>query len=219
MTLKALVKRVLKGDKSAASAENSVEQPAAFYDDAYANVDEYKLDYPDSRYYFVWTVIVDRVRRLGAKRVLEIGCGPGQLARFLMDQGVESYVGLDFSATALDLARQNAPGATFVLDDARTSDVYRKQSYDLLICTEVLEHIQADLEVLSNFPRGVPCICSVPSFPYRSHVRHFRNCAEVASRYQPLLDKFTVYALSMPVNPENHYFLFDGIRNERQSNG
>ena len=217
MSLKRFVKRALNISNSASDGTARVERPPAFYDEAYATSVEYKLDYPDSQYYFVWTIIVDRARRLGAKRVLEIGCGPGQLAQFLIDQGVASYTGLDFSATAIELARRFAPTATFVVDDARTSDVYHTSACDLIVCTEVLEHIDADYEVVSKFPSGVRCICTVPSFPYKSHVRHFRNSEEVATRYQPFFNDFSVLTLRRPKRAGSYFFLFEGIRNEHQA--
>ena len=50
----------------------------------------------------MWTVLADRIRRSGAKSVLDIGCGPGQFAACLFDMaGIETYTGLDFSAEAI----------------------------------------------------------------------------------------------------------------------
>lgn len=211
--LKQLLKRALGLGNNGSMAGTPVEQPASHYDDVYQDSEEYRLAYPSSRYYFVWSVIVDRVRRLGARRVLEIGCGAGQLASFLVEQGIESYVGLDFSAKALELARNNVPSGVLVHGDARTSDVYEKYTYDVIISTEVLEHIEADLDVVSRFPPGTRCICSVPSFPYRSHVRYFRNAEEVAARYRAFFDDFSVFSLRMPKDPSSYYFLFEGTRN------
>src|SRR5947209_3200198 len=112
-----------------------------WYDQAYRDVEEYRRPYTQSRYYFIWTVIVDRVRRGGARRVLEIGCGPGQLAAFLLDSGVDEYLGLDFSPTAIEMARANAPRGRFEVGDARSTDVHSEFEHDVVICTEVLEHI------------------------------------------------------------------------------
>src|SRR5438067_3176677 len=87
-----------------------IERDSAWYDGFYTEDDEeYRRPYPQSRYYFLWAVIVDRVRRSGLRSVLEIGCGPGQLAAFLLDQGVEQYTGLDFSPVAIEIARTNVP--------------------------------------------------------------------------------------------------------------
>jgi SAM-dependent methyltransferase len=187
---------------------------ADWYDRAYTDIPIYHGHYTRSGYYFLWAVIVDRVRRDKLGRVLEIGCGPGQLAAFLLDQGVESYVGLDFSPTAIRLAQQAASGGRFVVGDARTSPLYDQCEYDAIICTEVLEHIEDDLLVVSRFRPGRRCLCTVPNFPYESHVRHFRDEAEVAARYDRFFRDLDVMALRSPTAEDVLYFLFDGIRND-----
>jgi SAM-dependent methyltransferase len=193
-----------------------VEKSSAFYDRCYAEIPEYHLTrYAESKYYFVWTVIVDRMRRAGCRRVLDIGCGCGQLAQFMLDQGINEYIGLDFSPKAIEMAGQRARHGEFVVGDARTSDVYTRCDYDAIVCTEVLEHVEADLAIVSRFPPGKRCICSVPSFPDSSHVRVFRDNADVAARYAPFFDGFDVCALIRP-EADSRYFLFDGIRNERR---
>ena len=193
------------------------EHGSTWYDRAYEDVEEYHRPYAQSRYYFLWTVIADRVRRSSFRRVLEIGCGPGQLAAFLLDQGVEQYAGLDFSPVAVEMARTNVPGARFVVDDARTSSIYTEFEYDVIICTEVLEHIQDDLLVLSRFPAGTRCLCTVPNFQYESHVRHFRNTSEVAARYAPFFGDFDVAGFKGPQSAAQMYFLFDGVRKDSRA--
>lgn len=185
-----------------------------WYDRAYRSVAEYHVRYPRSRYYFLWTVIVDRLRRDSIRSVLEIGCGPGQLAAFLMDQGLEKYVGLDFSEAAIDLAKANSSRGRFLVGDARSSEIYVDVEHDAIICTEVLEHIEDDLIVVSRFRPGKRCLCSVPSFPYESHVRHFDTAQAVEDRYGVFFNKLDVMTLPSPISDDDSYFLLDGIRND-----
>ena len=185
-----------------------------WYDRAYTDAQTYHDHYARSSYYPLWTVIVDRIRRDKLRRILEIGCGPGQLAAFLLEQGVESYVGLDFSPTGISLARQSVAGGHFLIDDARTSQVYTQFDYDAIICTEVLEHIRDDLLVVSRFLPGKRCLCTVPNFPYESHVRHFRDEAEVASRYGRFFRDMDVMTLRSQTAEDILYFLLDGVRND-----
>jgi SAM-dependent methyltransferase len=201
----------LRADRSQPA---SGECGADWYDRAYRDVKEYHCPYAQSRYYFLWTVIVDRIRRDRLRRVLEIGCGPGQLALFLLDQGVEQYVGLDFSPQAIEIARENAPRGRFVLGDARVPAIYDEVEYDVIICTEVLEHVQDDLLVLSRFGPGKRCLCSVPNFPYESHVRHFEDAKAVADRYGPFFHEFDVMTFLGSGSNGEQYFLLDGIRND-----
>lgn len=191
------------------------EEAREWYDRMYAGTPEYLKSYEQSLYYFLWSVIVDRVRSSGHKRVLEIGCGPGQLAAYLLEQGVEVYTGLDFSLTAVEMARKRVAKGTFVVGDARDPSIHRQVEHDLVICTEVLEHVDADLLVVSHFQSGKRCLCSVPNFPYPSHVRHFATAAEVRARYGPYFDPLDIVVLKSPNDPTDQFYLMDGRRNDR----
>lgn len=52
-------------------------------------------------------------------RVLDIGCGPGHIARYLADQGVDA-AGIDLSPAMVDLARRLNPGIGFQVGDMRS---------------------------------------------------------------------------------------------------
>jgi SAM-dependent methyltransferase len=160
----------------------------------------------------MWTVIVDRVIQGGCRRVLEIGCGSGQLASFLIDEGIDDYRGIDFSPAAIEQAvSKELPRAKFEVADALTSEIYKQYSYDVLICTEVLEHVEADLDIVARFAPEKRTLCTVPNFPYTSHVRHFRNEAEVAERYGEFFQGFSVRTFRRPDSPNGKYFLFEGV--------
>src|SRR4051794_37302903 len=168
------------------------EEGASFYDKLYSSTEEYHRPYERSLYYFLWSVIADRLRRDKVRRVLEIGCGAGQLAAYLLDQGVTRYSALDFSPTAIELARKNAPAGDFIVGDARDPAIHARVEHDAVLCTEVLEHIQDDLLVVSAFTPGKRCLCTVPNFPYESHVRHFADAGEVAARYGAFFESLDV---------------------------
>jgi len=58
--------------------------------------------------------LLDRfARRVGRGRACDLGCGPGQIARYLRDRGVDAF-GLDLSAGMLGQARRLNPGIEFV---------------------------------------------------------------------------------------------------------
>jgi SAM-dependent methyltransferase len=191
------------------------ERPPDWYDEKFAGTPEYRSPYQDSPYYFLWSVIVDRIRRDGLQRVLEIGCGTGQLAAYLLDQGIDSYVGLDFSPRAVEYARLSAPCGRFMVEDARASDIYAAEEHDVLICTEVLEHISEDLVVVGKFRPRTRCIFSVPSYDSAGHVRFFRDRMAVAERYGGYFDGLDVVELPLvgTASGGNRIFLADGERN------
>jgi 2-polyprenyl-3-methyl-5-hydroxy-6-metoxy-1,4-benzoquinol methylase len=192
---------------------NDREHGSEYYDSVVDSARESFASYSESHYYFLWTIIVDRIRRQKYRHVLEIGCGPGRLAKFIMDQGIYNYVGLDFSASSIRLACLNVPTGHFIIGDARSSTVYSDCQYDILICTEVLEHIQDDLGVVTRFQPGINCIFSVPNFPFKSHVRYFQNAIEVTDRYGQYFNDLDVMALKSSTNQSDVFFLCEGIRN------
>lgn len=205
------IRRLFRNPRSEPTGDHNAE----WYDDAYAKSDEYSRPYYASRYYPVWSVIVDRIRRSGARDVLEIGCGSGQLAAYLTeDLQLSSYTGVDFSPKAIEVATQMAPAATFVVADALDPATYDRTA-DLIICTEVLEHIEQDMRVVELFPANVRCLCTVPDFDYPSHVRHFTSADGVRGRYGDAFESFEVVtfkAAGSAENPVLRYFLTDGIK-------
>ncbi|MCF8238330.1 MAG: methyltransferase domain-containing protein [Saprospiraceae bacterium] len=56
----------------------------------------------------------------GPHRILEIGCGPGNITSYLLRQSPELQVeGIDVAPNMIDLASKNNPTATFYIMDAR----------------------------------------------------------------------------------------------------
>ena len=188
------------------------EESAAYYDNVYSTVSAYHVPYWRSHYYFLWTVIADRLRSRGVQRVLEVGCGSGQLAELLLSQGVTEYVGFDFSEKAIALASEHLKDATFYCDDARTTMLFEQAHFDALICTEVLEHVEDDLKIIARFPQGCSCIFSVPNFPYPSHVRNFKNAQEVVGSIRLLLKNLDVVTFPSPKSDSDVFYLSEGIR-------
>lgn len=118
------------------------------------------------------------------QRVVEIGCGAGVLASLLVDQAA-TYVGLDFSARAIEHARRSVPEATFMVADLRHDALPVGQVY---VANEVLEHLEDDLGLLAAIPAGSLVVVSVPSFDSASHVRYFPREGQARRRYAEMLD-------------------------------
>ena len=189
------------------------EQAASFYDERYANSEEYRKPYWQSRYYFLWTVVLDRLRHGSAKQLLEIGCGSGQFAELLQRDLPLGYKGLDISAEAIKQARaKGIKDFQFEEADALTSPLL-SGNYDSVVCMEVLEHIEKDLELVTRIRPGARCLCTVPNFPYFSHVRHFESEQQVHERYGHLFESLSVWGLAGSHKQGVIYFLLDGVRN------
>lgn len=136
---------------------------------------------------------------IGSKRILEVGCGTGDFLHMLLDQTNLSYFGFDFSKVAIEKARKR----TGYYDIYEVKNGLLKNSYsgefDAVVCTEVLEHIEEDIKVISHWKSGVNIICSVPNFDADSHVRYFNNKDEVFNRYEKYIDIKKIKLIKKPI--------------------
>lgn len=183
---------------------------AAYYDAIYSSSETYARDAEDTIYAPIWTQIRDLIFVSQAKTVLDVGCGPGQLASLLCQQTDIVYRGFDFSQVAIHKARaRGISNAQFDCEDARSSGAFDGDRPDVIVCTEVLEHVSDDLALLSRFSEGSLCICSVPSFYSFSHLRYFADSEQVRQRYSHFFDSLTVEAFQLP-GTAHQIFLFYG---------
>ncbi len=85
------------------------------------------------------------VRLAGDSRALDLGCGAAPGLRYLHAAGAVA-VGADVSAAGLAAARRLLPGARLVrcdLDDARVALPFAADRFDLILLSEVVEHVAA----------------------------------------------------------------------------
>ena len=209
---RALRKAVAATAPESAQWTYGAEQPAAFYDQRFAERSGWKEHYSQSHYYPLWTVVVDRLMAAGAQRVVDVGCGPGQFACLLRDRGVTGYLGLDFSELRLAHARELCPGLRFEQADIFQSDILKSEDYDAVVLLEFLEHVERDLEVLRMVRPGALVLGTVPNFSDVGHVRCFRTASEVQARYA-MLDGIRVDALLMKPTGQT-IFLIEGRRRQ-----
>lgn len=203
-----LLRRTMRA--TGASGRPAVEQGPGFYDERYRSVRHKRLPYHRQAYYGMWTIIADRVRN--CRGVLEVGSGAGHLAALMLDQGLARYQGFDFSRAAVELARTHRPDADFSVADAFETDLFESGKFDTIVCTEVLEHIDRDRELIMRWPSGCRCLFSVPDFPGTAHVRHFTSAEDAYSRYVDLFSSLNVTTVLRASERPARFFLLDGIR-------
>jgi len=121
----------------------------------------------DVDYNAVWTGAWDDMRRYGPmarhsrrlmKRItddltpasiLDIGGGEGSLLQALAaDHPNASMTGTDLAATAVELARKRMPQASFAVLDVVKERL--PQTFDLVVCADVVEHIDDDQSAIDN---------------------------------------------------------------------
>lgn len=97
----------MEKDKETFETWNNI---ASIYQDKFMYLDLYNATYDR---------ICDAIRKPQAK-LLEIGCGPGNITRYLLSQRPDFDVfGIDIAPNMVELARLNNPGAHFAVMDSR----------------------------------------------------------------------------------------------------
>jgi SAM-dependent methyltransferase len=188
----------------------SAERSARYYDLTFRLFGHFRRHYTESPYY-MWTVIADRLLRAGVRRVLDVGCGSGQLACLLRDKGLPEYVGIDFSPRRIAHAQASCPAFTFVEADVFKTSILTTDRYDAAVALEVLEHIEQDVPLIERLRSGVLFLGSVPNFPSAAHVRHFQSGDQVLERYGTLLEKAQVDEFVGDQHGKR-YYLIEGIK-------
>lgn len=115
--------------------------------------------------------------RIGQGKILDVGCGIGYLLS-AVSRGRRTY-GMDMSPDALKLAMRWTGGEGFCLADAQCIP-YMSDSFDYVVCMEVLEHIEEDKaarECLRVLKPGGIALITVPNgkgIYGKSHPSHIR---------------------------------------------
>lgn len=155
-----------------------------YYDTIYAHSEKYQVDAEHSTYLPVWEKVVALLKQEGVLNILDVGCGPGQFAEYIIKQIPQiNYLGIDYSYKAIEAARSRCPTAQFHVKDLMVEGALDVFDADLFIILEVLEHIERDLDLIKSLPKGKIVIFSVPNMDSAGHVRFFRDIHEVENRY------------------------------------
>jgi len=162
------------------------EKGPEYYASRYRSLKKFHLHYKNSRSYVLWTQVITFVKQFAHPKILEIGCGTGQFAHYLYDEGFKDYHGIDFSPEAIEFARKTV-NQSFSVGDCRESDAFNRD-YDLVIALEVLEHIKDDHTVIANIKEGTNIIFSLPTFRDPAHVRRFKKARAIEKRYYHNID-------------------------------
>jgi SAM-dependent methyltransferase len=97
------------------------------------------------------TLIRDTFAPLPGKRILDIGCGPGLLARRLVDAGA-TVTGIDPGEPALDKARAAVPEARFEAASAEALP-FPDASFDGAVLLNALHHVPDPASALAEAAR------------------------------------------------------------------
>lgn len=139
-------------------------------------------------YYPLWEWFLNKI---GFGRILDVGCGTGRFAKKATERGC-SVTGVDFSGVAIEKARVYVPAARFICLDVEepNADLFGLLHYDVVVFSEILEHIKDDLKLLWQVPKGKNIYLTVPNFRGDGHTRWFSSAGDVEERYGEALEIF-----------------------------
>ena len=151
---------------------------ASVYHEMYQSIFDYKKEF---QFY-------DKLlKKNGCKKILEIGCGSGNLASYFMKSGY-NYTGLDLFSEMLRIAKQVEPKAKFVHGDMR--NLRLRDKFDAVIVTgrsftyltkneDVIKTLQSIHKTLKN--RG---ILIFDNFDAQAIFGNFKRSFIQSSRYK-----------------------------------
>lgn len=112
----------------------------------------------------------DLISKAAPKTIHEVGCGEGYWVLRWNDQGLDAK-GCDFSREIIEIAKENAASRNLPTSIFKTRSIYdldtTQDSADLIVCCEVLEHLEnpeAALQALQKVSSR-HLIVSVPREP------------------------------------------------------
>ena len=158
--------------------------------------------------------LLNLIKLTQAKLVLDVGCGEGYLLKPLNNQIINWHLeGFDISEELINKAKQNVPTAILSVRDIYNCG-YPDEIFDLVLSTEVLEHLEYPHKALEEIRRLTKrwAILSVPNEPlfaisnllagknilrFGSHKGHYNRWS--AKSFVDLVNKyFTVFRVSKP---------------------
>lgn len=141
------------------------------------NQQKYTSRHPLRRFflYRFLTKILSEIEKEKPQSILDIGCGEGEADKFFLKRNASLKVlGIDIDSEALKEAKINCPQI-----EIKKADVYKlpfpDNSFDLVLCLEVLEHLEKPDEALKEIKRVCynKAIITVPNEPLFSLASFF----------------------------------------------
>ncbi len=113
-------------------------------------------------------VLIKEVKEINPDSVLDAGCGEGFTLHKLEETKIcKKLAGFDFLDTAIQIGKKQYPTLNLKQGDIYNIDA-KANMYDVVICSEVLEHLERPEEALRELVRVSRkyVILSVPHEPY-----------------------------------------------------
>ncbi|OGH24796.1 MAG: hypothetical protein A3B47_00245 [Candidatus Levybacteria bacterium RIFCSPLOWO2_01_FULL_39_24] len=114
-----------------------------------------------------FSTLISLIKPLNADSILDAGCGEGFTMNKLRENGLGKKIeGVEYSKESIDFGKKLFPNLT--IKQGSVYDLpYKDNSFDLIICTEVLEHLESPTKALKEMLRvsNKYLVISVPNEP------------------------------------------------------
>ena len=154
--------------------------------DQYSRLDYRRLIAWPERIRREWPFLERVVSTGPSKRILDLGCGTGEHARFFAQHGYE-VVGVDASESMLEKASEGGtpPNLRFVLGDLREIETLVEGRFGAAVCLgNTLPHLRQPEDLL-RLARGLRAHLP-PSAPFLLQVLNYEKILSRRERYLPL---------------------------------
>jgi 2-polyprenyl-3-methyl-5-hydroxy-6-metoxy-1,4-benzoquinol methylase len=112
--------------------------------------------------------LISLIKSLETESILDAGCGEGFTMDKLIKSGIKAKLeGIEYSKESISFARKLFPN--LIIKQASIYDLpYKDNSFDLVVCTEVLEHLREPEKAVKEMLRVSRkyLIISVPNEPF-----------------------------------------------------
>jgi ubiquinone/menaquinone biosynthesis C-methylase UbiE len=143
------------------------------------NLEKHTTQNPISQFFLnnFKNLLLNQVKQLHPTSILDVGAGEGfTLEMFRKNKIGRKLEGIEYMDDALKLAKKMHPQVIIKKGDIYKLP-YKANSFDIVICTEVLEHLEAPEKALKELKRVAKkyLILSVPNEPFFTIQRILRG--------------------------------------------
>ena len=125
-------------------------------------------------------LVAEKIKSLGAKTVVDVGCGEGKLIKLLLKESIKKVVGMDVSTRALEMAHRKLyldrmtplqRDRIQLIQGGLTYKDKRLEGFDAMACVEVIEHLDeprlaAFKKVVFQYSKPKAVIITTPNQEY-----------------------------------------------------
>ena len=134
------------------------------------NEKKYSTRNPVKRYLLnmFYKKILRVIYEINPKNILDVGCGEGYMSERIFKQFPDSHItGIDINSEAIKIAKSRCSDVRFQVEDIYAIP-FDTNSFDLVICSEVLEHIKDPSIALNEISRvsSKRVLLTVPHEPW-----------------------------------------------------